>query len=112
MLRIAGTLLAALAWSGVAPAAELRPLQAQTIALGAVRGVAYYTETPQGYEIVATMAAGESGTPMRFIATLMSGQKIVLSVPQAMDNPAIDIEIARHGNSLVVSDSALIAKLN
>ena len=83
MIRIAAGLLAVFAAVGGAQADELMPMQAKTLALGAVTGVAYYTVADEGYQVVATLAAGERGTPMRFVATLSAGQKIFVSMPQA-----------------------------
>jgi hypothetical protein len=102
MIRIAATLLALAA--GAAQADEIGPMQAKSIALGGVSGVAYYTEAASGYEVVATLAAGEEGTPMRFVATLSSGQRIMLSVPQADGEAAKSVEIARVGDKVLVTE--------
>jgi hypothetical protein len=80
MIRTAAGLLAVFAAAG-AQADELMPMQARSLALGEVTGVAYYTIPDEGYHVVATLAAGESGTPMRFVATLSAGQKVLMSVP-------------------------------
>lgn len=113
MIRIAAGLFAALAFSGFAHATDMRPMQATSISLGEVTGVAYYSEVAGGYEIVATLAAGEAGTPMRFVTTLVDGQKMLVSVPQAADKAPIALEFARLGDRLQVSDvSAVTAMTN
>jgi hypothetical protein len=104
MRTVAAGLLAAFAAAGVAGAEELGPLEAMSITLGDVSGVAYYTVSEDGYEVVATLAAGESGMPMRFVATLKEGQVILLSVPGTADEAPAELQLARSGHRLVVSD--------
>jgi len=108
MMKIAMGLLATIALTGAAQAGELKPMQAQSVVLGGVTGVAYYTVADGGYQVVATLAAGEGGAPMRFMATLTSGQKIVLSVPQAADKAPVNMEIARLGDAVFVTDGATV----
>src|SRR5687768_12430210 len=48
------------------------------VALGDVTGIAYSTVTAKGFEVVATVSQGESGTPMRFVASLVPGQSVIL----------------------------------
>ena len=61
-----------------ADAVSLAPMGASTVALGAYTGVAYYTVEDAGYQVVATIAPGEDGAPIRFVSTLADGQKVVL----------------------------------
>lgn len=113
MIRIAAGLAAALAVSSFAQAAEMRPMQATSIALGGVTGVAYYAVVEGGFEVVATLAAGEEGTPMRVVTTLVDGQKMLVSVPQAAGQEPLELEFARLGDTLSVSQaSAEIAMTN
>ena len=105
MIRSALCLLGVIA-AGAAQAGEFGPLQAQSIALGDVKGVAYYTVGESGYEVVATLASGETGTPMRFVATLTPGQRMLLSVPGSANERASEIEIARRGDAMIVSEPA------
>ena len=109
MIRIAAGLLAAMAAIGVAEAEELVPLQARSITLGEVTGVAYYTVGENGFEVVATLAAGEAATPMRFVATLISGQSIIVSVPQAAGEDPLGLEIARRGEVVFISEPEMVA---
>jgi hypothetical protein len=103
MKKLVMGLFAAIAFAGSSHAAELMPLQAKSIVLGTVTGVAYYTVADDGYRVVATLAA-EGGVPMRFVATLASGQRMVLSVPKAVDEQPMDVEIARLGDAVFVTE--------
>jgi hypothetical protein len=87
-----------LASLGAAHATGLRPLQGQSVNLGDVSGVAYYTVEPDGFRVVMTLAQGEAGTPIRFVSVLASGQRVVLSTPRQ----AGALEITRNGDSLLV----------
>jgi hypothetical protein len=84
----------------------LAPLAASTVALGAYTGVAYYTVEATGYQVVATLLPSEAGAPIRFIATLADGQNAILSVPQAVGMPALEVEFHRCGSAMVVRSSA------
>jgi hypothetical protein len=100
-MSIRSTLLAAaltLASLGGAHANGLRPIEGQSINLGDVSGVAYYTVEPDGFRVVATLAQGEAGTPIRIVSVLAPGQRVVLSTPHQSGA----LEISRNGDSLVV----------
>jgi hypothetical protein len=84
----------------------LTPLTASTIALGAYTGVAYYTAEAAGHQVVATVGPGEAGTPIRFVSTLADGQRVILSVPQAVGMPALEVEFQRCGDAVVVRGPA------
>lgn len=103
MIRIGAALLSAVTFLGTVHAEELKPIQARSIELGNTTGVAYYTIGDDGFRVVATLASGEAGTPVRFVATLTSGQSIVLSVSQAVKEPARQVEIKRNGDSVTAS---------
>jgi hypothetical protein len=60
--------------------------------------------------VVATLAAGEASSPVRVVVTLVAGQKMVVSVPQAAGQPAKEIEFARIGDAVTVSESAATTK--
>jgi hypothetical protein len=83
----------------------LRPMAGKSIDLGGVSGIAYYTVERDGFHVVATLAQGETGTPIRVVSVLAPGQRVVLSTPQRADA----IEISRNGDSVVVrkADAAL-----
>jgi hypothetical protein len=81
-----------------ARAEGLRPMAGKSIDLGGVSGIAYYTVERDGFRVVATLAQGEAGTPIRVVSTLAPGQRVVLSTPQ----PAGAIEISRQGDSVLV----------
>ena len=89
-----------------ADAVSLAPVTASTVTLGAYTGVAYYTAGAAGYQVVATVAPGEAGAPIRFVATLADGQDVILSVPQAIGMPALEVEFQRCGDTVVVRGPA------
>lgn len=84
-----------------AQAEGLRPIEAKSIDLGGISGVAYYTVERDGFRVVATLAQGEAGTPIRVVAVLAPGQRVVLSTPQQADA----IEISRKGDSVLVRNA-------
>ena len=86
-------------------------MEARTIVLGDTAGVAYYTVAEDGFRVVATLAAGQ-GMPIRFVATLTAGQKVVVSVPRAVIGSSLEVEIARRGDEIFVSDAAAVAALD
>jgi hypothetical protein len=97
--------LAALAAAAAtsAHAGELAPYGGESIALGSMRGVTYYTDSPSGYRVVTTLADGESGLPVRFETTLADKQKLKVSVPGKFGEKTIALEIARAGDKVIVS---------
>ncbi len=95
--------------SSAAHAAELRPMEASSIALGDVSGVAYYTAENDGYRVATTLASGESATPIRFITSLLPGQKAILSVPREPGLSPISVEISRTGDRVTVTKGRNLA---
>jgi predicted aconitase len=63
----------ALAFVGPAHADGLRPIEAKSIDLGGVSGVAYYTVERDGFHVVTTLAEGEAGTTIRVVSILSQG---------------------------------------
>src|SRR5687768_3374801 len=104
IIRSASAVLAAALFAVAAQAGELRPMQASSIDLGEAKGVAYYFVTDEGFQVVTTIAAGEEATPMRFEATLIAGQRVLLSVPRGVGEEPVEVEIARFGDTVVVSE--------
>ena len=107
-MSIRSTLLAAtvvLASFGAAHADGLKPIAARSIHLGDVSGVAYYTVEPAGFRVVATLAQGETGTPIRVVSLLTPGQRVVLSTPARANL----LEISRTGDNLVIRDTDAVA---
>jgi hypothetical protein len=88
----------ALASLGAARADGLRPVEAKSIDLGEVSGVAYYTVERDGFHVVTTLAQGEAGTPIRVVSVLAPGQRVVLSTA----SQASRLEISRQGDSVLV----------
>ena len=81
-----------------ARAEGLRPMAGKSIDLGGISGIVYYTVERDGFHVVATLAQGEAGTPIRVVSVLEPGQRVVLSTPQQ----AGAIEISRKGDSVLV----------
>jgi hypothetical protein len=98
-------LVVAALFAATAPAyaSELAPYQAASIQLGSIRGVAYYTEAHDGYRVIATLADGEAGLPVRFEATLADEQSLRISVPGKLGEASQVLEISRGAAKLVVS---------
>jgi hypothetical protein len=90
---------------GPALAEELAPIAGRSIDLGQVHGIAYYTVEPNGYRVVATLAEGEMGTPVRFEAVLAPDQSMILSTPQAVGMMATEVEISRQDDRVLVRET-------
>lgn len=88
----------------VVQAEEIRPLGARSIQLGSVNGVAYFTQERDGFRIVATIADGEDGTPIRVSATLADGQSLRVSVPHGAGEMEEAMEFFRDGDVLGLRD--------
>jgi hypothetical protein len=95
----------ALASLGAAHADGLRPIEAKSIDLGEVSGIAYYTAEQDGFHVVTTLAEGNAGTPIRVVSVLAPGQRVVLSTPQAGA-----LEISRRGDSVLVRKANAVSK--
>ena len=76
----------------------LRPIDAMSIDLGEVSGVAYYTVERDGFHVVTTLAQGMTGTPIRVVCVLAPGQSVAFSTPQQVNA----LEISRNGDSVLV----------
>ena len=76
----------------------LRPIEGKSIDLGGISGIAFYTVERDGFHVVATLAQGEAGTPIRVVSVLAPGQRVVLSTPQQ----AGAIEISRNGDAVLI----------
>jgi hypothetical protein len=94
--------------SASAQAVEMKPVQGATIALGGATGVAYYTVEPNGFRVVATLAAVNGERPLRFEAVLTDGQELLVSVPGLVGTKASELVIARSGDRLSITDAPMI----
>ncbi|MFM9843397.1 MAG: hypothetical protein ACKVOI_10565 [Dongiaceae bacterium] len=103
--RVVLTALSGVVLSGAALADDA-PSIASRIDLGEVSGVAYYTVEPAGYRVVATLAQGETGKPVRFETVLAPGQGMLLSTPSLGDGKMSRVEILRDGDALPVRHAA------
>ncbi|MGK6314623.1 hypothetical protein [Neorhizobium sp. DT-125] len=86
-------------------AGELSAMAGESIRLGGFHGVFYYTAENDGYRVIATMAEGEAGNPVRFSATLAEGQSATISVPGKSGEPGRSLEISRSGGKLTVTEA-------
>ena len=85
-------------------AARSAIFRAESIDLGGFRGVVYYTTEDGGYHVVATIAEGESGLPVRFEATLTKTQKMTISVPGKLGEMSHMLEMSGADGKLVVAN--------
>jgi len=90
---------------GTAHADGVRPIEARSIDLGEISGIAYYTVERDGFHVVTTLAQGEAGTPIRVVSVLAPGQSVVLSTARL----AGAIEISRKGDSLFVRKANMVS---
>jgi hypothetical protein len=89
-------------------AGDVGEFQAATINLEPFQGIIYYTNESDGYHVVATVAEGETGLPVRFEATLAEAQKLTISVPGRMGEKSRSFEISRVGEKLTVLEPQLM----
>jgi hypothetical protein len=68
--------------------------------------VVYYTPSSSGYTVVTTLADGQAGLPVHFVATLADDQVLKISVPRKLGEQAIALEIRRIGDKLILSSSS------
>src|ERR1700730_10442524 len=102
MLVAAAFVLASLE---AAHADGLRPIDAKSINLGEVSGVAYYTVERDGFHVVTTLAQGTAGTPIRVVSVLAPGQSVAFSTPHQPDA----LEISRNGDSVLVRKAGSVS---
>ena len=111
MKSLVSTLALALVLAaGAAHGEELQPLEGRSLSLGPLTGVAYYVRTEAGYEVVATLAAGEAGTPVRVSVTLLTGQELEISVPNGVGEEATALRFTRIGDMLTMESAAELAQ--
>jgi hypothetical protein len=88
-----------------------KPIQAQKVDLGALAGVAYYTVELDGYRLVVTLQAPESGTPFRVVTTLAPEQAVTLSVPRGAGEPSVDVRFVRNGEGIEMNAAGVAPRL-
>ncbi len=98
----------AVAVIGSAQAGGLNAVEAMSIDLGSVAGVAYYTVEHDGYHVVATLSQpGDTMTPIRLETVLAPGQSVKLSTPHNAGSAAETVEIIRQNDQVVVHRAGL-----
>jgi hypothetical protein len=85
-------------------AGELSAGAGESIRLGGLHGVFYYTTQNDDSRVIATIAEGEAGAPVRFSATLAEGQSATISVPGRLGEPEQSVVISRSGDELAVTE--------
>ncbi|AZN99091.1 hypothetical protein EJ066_19190 [Mesorhizobium sp. M9A.F.Ca.ET.002.03.1.2] len=85
-------------------AGELSPMAGKSIHIGDLHGVFYYTNENDGYRVIATIADGEAGIPVRFSATLAEGQSATISVPGKLGGSDQGLDMSRSGGKLTVTE--------
>jgi hypothetical protein len=81
---------------------SIKPIEGKSIDLGTFGGVAYYTVKPDGYHLVVTLMPSGAETPVRFVATLISGQSVTVSTPRKLGEPAVETRFQHLGDDLFV----------
>ncbi|MFK8251634.1 hypothetical protein [Ancylobacter terrae] len=87
------------------PSQNLTPMQAESIDLGYVNGIAYYTPEAEGFHVVATLSVG-GGAPLQVAATLQPEQSLTVSVPGPEGGLGKQVEIFRRGDTITVGRPA------
>jgi hypothetical protein len=91
-----------------AGAAELKALDAASFDVGAYHGVIYFTDEQDGYRVVATIADGETGLPVRVEATLQDAQNLSISVPGKLGEQSQVFVVSRAGAELVIQPTPIL----
>jgi hypothetical protein len=68
------TTVSALTFVSAPHAGELKPIRPQSLHLGEVSGLVYYTLEHHCFHVVTTLGEGEAGTPVCFQTVLVPGQ--------------------------------------
>lgn len=101
-MRRFSAVAALFAFAASAQAGELTAYAGESIELGSIRGVAYYTQA-SGCTVVTTLADGEAGLPLRFETILADKQRLTISVPGKLGEPSQALEISRAGDRVILS---------
>ena len=105
---LASCAVAAVFVAGGVHAETLKPIQARSIDLGTLAGIAYYTVEPEGYRLVATLTPSGTDTPVRFVATLAPGPSVTLSTARMLGKSAVQVRFMRRiAVEIFVARSAL-----
>jgi hypothetical protein len=108
------SLALAIAMPFAADAADLKPLQAGTFALGSQSVSVFYTVSGDTYEVVTTIApAATVGAPIRFVGFLQPGQKALVSTGAFGTSAAPDtLELVHQGDVLSATEVTEVANAN
>lgn len=84
------------------PAQAGQAQQVQSVDLGGLSGVAYYTAEATGYRVVVNLARHDATPAVRFEATLAPDQDAVVSIPRELGAQAQSLRIRRVGDAVIV----------
>jgi hypothetical protein len=102
-------LATALLGSGLTPtlAAELvSPLDGFQATLGSLAISIYYEPIHTEFHVVIAAGAEEPDSVIRFVSNLAPGQRVVVSVPRAVGQPARELQLHRVGDKLDLERSS------
>ena len=85
-------------------AGELSAVAGESIELGRFHGVIYHTIEDDGFRVVATIADGEAGLPVRFSVTLADNHTATISVPGELGEAAHSLAVSRSGDKLTLKE--------
>ncbi|WP_407526942.1 hypothetical protein [Methylobacterium oryzisoli] len=97
---------AALSLIGAAQAETVKPARANSLDLGPLAGIAYYTVEPKGYRVVVTLAPRAAAPAIRFEAVLAAGQSVTLSTPRQAGATSRAVEISRDGDTVSITPAS------
>jgi hypothetical protein len=104
MIGLIGGLTALFVAASPVHAGELSVLKGQSIDLGRFHGVVHFTNEHDVYRVVATIADGESASPLRFSTTLVDNQSATISIPGKLGEAGHSLEISRSGDKLILTE--------
>jgi hypothetical protein len=81
-----------------ASAEVVAPLAGLRATLDTVTVIAYYVPCDKGYQVVVTAGTENPDHLLRFVSILAPGQDVVISVPRAVGQPALQLRIQRVGD--------------
>jgi hypothetical protein len=81
---------------------ELHSMEAKSVRLGEVNGIAYFTVQGRGYRLVVTFA-GLGGSPVRLVSTLLPGQEVAISAAASLGASGPAVEFSRQSDRLIVA---------
>lgn len=88
-----------------AMAGDLKPGQAYSTYLSETSIVTYFTREGDSFRVVVTAASHPDAQPVRYVTTLLPGQRSMVVIPRDANEPQAALAIARVGDRLVVENA-------